>query len=244
LAYEKSDRAVNISVVYQSPQMAHDLEVPSPAEPAKAFRFEAMDTNRLWQGFVALNTGGEPTDVRVSQYAANGELLGELDIAFDLAPGHKVREVLNNFDWVVEEGSYFELVANQPVSVVMLYGTYLNDGDAEMRISQGIAINEPKMQFSRPNGDILVVTPNTLTFRGQTIAFEDFENLWAQFQALKLKRQADTQKQHAFFTAAFQRGSHQASWNINQQALLGDYQAMQAVDLIEQLFQQAERQVR
>lgn len=240
LTYHATSAEVDIKLAYDSHLMARQLTVTPPNTAATTFRFEAMDTNRLWQGFVALNVSGDPTDVTVFQYSSDGEILGELPIADDLAPGYKVREVLNNFDWEVQEGAYFEVVASHPVSVIMLYGTYLNDGNADMRIANGTAIKAPRMRFTRPNGDTLIVTRESITLNNHSIAFSGFDQIWNQFQAYKLNQRNSNDQTTSLFTAQFERGQHSTSWAIDQEALMQDYPAMKAADLIESLFQLAQ----
>ena len=120
----EGDTFIEVSITYQSTQVqSSPVHVHESSVQSGGWRLYAGNWDVVWDGLALVNTGTMATDIHLIQRSANGALIASYDGLSGVAPNEKKLYVLST-DFSAVAGSYFEIVSNQPLSVVSLRGTY------------------------------------------------------------------------------------------------------------------------
>lgn len=105
---------------------AGTAHVPISDRRATSWQLYPGNTAVTWDGFAVVNTGNEPTDVIVTQRAANGTPIQSRTAVDNLPTLAKGLYVISG-QFNDQPGSYFEISADQPLALTALRGSQTSD---------------------------------------------------------------------------------------------------------------------
>jgi len=118
------DDQIEVNITYQSTQaQSSPVHVPESDIQSSGWRIYAGNWDVVWDGLAIVNMGSGATDISIIQRTAAGDINASFNDFADVSPMQKVLKVLGD-NFTALEGGYFEVVANQPLAIVSLRGTY------------------------------------------------------------------------------------------------------------------------
>ncbi len=167
----EGDPEVAVSIIYQRDgEGTGTAHVHESAIQSTAWRIFPGNPAVTWDGLAAVNVGGTPADIQVTQWDASGQVVqGPLTIFSSVAPNAKVL-YLFAADFAAVEETFFEISSNEPLAVMALRGNLASDFLWENR---AIPIGAPDQEGTRA---IVHVTSATGGFQSQILLSNPSEN--------------------------------------------------------------------
>ncbi|CAM2005208.1 hypothetical protein [Acanthopleuribacter pedis] len=104
---------------------AANAELNETSKAWTFFSFYTADNNLVFDGGAFINTGGAPAVVTAVQKAADGSVLAAVTLSDGIPTLNKMLALFNtDAGFVNQPGSLIEVTSSQPLSVVLLRGTY------------------------------------------------------------------------------------------------------------------------
>ena len=189
LTYEVTQDLVTVSARYVSKEGDHYITVPGSDQVARRWRFSQLGMTRFWGGVALVNAGAGPTDVVIRQYDGQRNLLYEKTMLEGLASGQKSIFLLNALPMTHSRDTYFELISDNPVSALVLYGNDPKMPDAFVSFIQPERVFQDHIKAIVSGGFIgiheeVLIQNGMLTFQGVTVPMPSEEAFYAELEAL------------------------------------------------------------
>ncbi len=185
----RSGPLTSVSVRYSMADDPYSILVPGNGDLGSAYRFSRPGDSELWLGLALVNTGHAMTDIQIRFFSADGALLRQTGLTQRLGPRQKLLTLLP--DTTGGESSYaaFEVLADQPIAPVVLYG---GKAPPLARLLGSIApeANLRDRIFANASGGItgesesVLIENGYLEFRGSRIRLEEEPTIWEELSRL------------------------------------------------------------
>jgi len=118
------DSDIEVNITYQSVQdQSSPVHIHESDVQSSGWRVYPGNWDIVWDGLAIVNNGTGTADISIIQRGNDGSILDSFDGLAGVVPNEKKLYVLST-DFSAVEGSYFEIIANQPLAIVSLRGTY------------------------------------------------------------------------------------------------------------------------
>ncbi|MCB1044663.1 MAG: hypothetical protein KDC35_17100 [Acidobacteria bacterium] len=123
----EGDDNVVVSVAYASKGTGSPAHVSEYGQQSKRWRLFPGNWDHVFDGLAIVNVGTVPTTVLVAQFDASGTERMAVQVSTSLASMTKTLVVLKDAGFLSEAeigASYFEVIADQPIALTALRGSY------------------------------------------------------------------------------------------------------------------------